>query len=436
MGLDHKLAAAFKESLRRSRGTDREAWEQSTRLVAPASIRHTVGELVRAIRTSSISPLLRDELLSCFQENTDSRAELVLGDKLKGITGLPATKALRGLCVMFGVSPVPSASRAASRLESAQAEDDVRAHPSPYDILLNAEPPSVLDLGAGDLSFALELTEQYLPKLRERGQELVLHCLERLSPTSQLGAVLHADRKALDRLSQHAPGLRFRFWSDQDMFDLEKARGLQPLYSVVTCHAPATPTFACEPSRLSSGVIDRHLRETKGEFRKVRVDGEEALEVLHGGRSLLFPPWKFEIRGPLALLDLLSRRGSVCVLSAVDTDVFWELLSQLVADDRMRPGDTLFTTSTRPEIFGPLHRILADQSVGSRVDLSSCADLRQDLPRVLPRPDNLPPTFRFRYVELRRGAVFQGVPASRTARLFKDMPEEAPPWQVVLIPQD
>jgi len=220
------------------------------------------------------------------------------------------------------------------------------------------------------------------------------------------------------------------------MFDLEKATSLLPHYTIVTCQAPATPTFALEPSRVSPPIIEEHLRKTKGVFRTVRVEGEEALEVLHSGRTLLFPRWKFEIRGPLALLDLLSRHGKLCVLSAVDAEVFWELLSQLVADSRMRPTDVIFSPAIIAELFGPLYVSLSTLPVGESVVLSDLTDLRHDLPRVLATPDVQERHYRFRHVEVRRGAVFEGVPCSGTARLFKDMTEEPPPWFLVLVPAE
>jgi len=43
-------------------------------------------------------------------------------------------------------------------------------------------------------------------------------------------------------------------------------------------------------------------------------------------------------------------------------------------------------------------------------------------------------TYGFRYVEIRRGAVFPGVPAGRTAYLFDQMKLEAAPWFLTLVP--
>jgi hypothetical protein len=317
-------------------------------------------------------------------------------------------------------------------LSPADIEQFVRSHPNPYNLLLTVKGASVLDLGAGDLSFAEELVSRYLPALEREQKKLVVHCIERLHPDSQLGGRLHADPARLERLWRRS-GLEFKFWSGRDMFELPSLPESRSRYTLVTCHAPATPTFAYEPSRLRPAVIEEHLRRTKGVFRKVRVNGEEALEVFHGGKSLLFPPWKFEIRGPLALFDLIARRGTLGLLAAVDREVFWELLAQLLEDSRVRPADVIFTAQNLSEIFGAVYGRLEKLPVGHSVILSELAELRREMPRVLPEGERKP--YRFRHIEIRRGAVFEGLPTSQTARLFTKMVEEVPPWMLILVPE-
>lgn len=314
---------------------------------------------------------------------------------------------------------------------SNEIERFLRSHRSPYDLLLDTDLPSLLDLGAGDLSFIDELVAQYLPSLKTQGRTLTLHGLDRLRPGSMFGGPLHADPSRLARLQQ-ADCLHFQFWGGVDMLAPAQLPDLLPRYTIVTCHAPATPTFALEPSRISPAVMDRYLRQTKGEFKVVREGGEEALEVLHRGRALLFPPWKFEIRGPLALLDALMRRGELCVLTSVDSEVFWELLSQLVADPGLRPADAIFTPALIAELFGAIHARLMALPVGGSVLLSDLAELRADIPS---GPGGPARSSRFRYVEIRRGAVFPGMPASSTARRFNTMTEESPPWCLILVPE-
>ncbi|MFM7841682.1 MAG: hypothetical protein ACKO9T_07390 [Nitrospira sp.] len=307
-------------------------------------------------------------------------------------------------------------------------EEFLRQHRNPYDLLLQNAAPSLLDLGAGDLSFLDELAVQYLPRLQARNASLILHGVDRLKPGSMFGGPLHADPGRLGRWQQ-AKGLEFQFWGGMDM--LAPLPELLPRYTVVTCHAPATPTFALEPTRLSKPVIDCYLRQTKGGFKLVREGNEDALEVLHRGRALLFPPWKFEIRGPLALLEVMAQRGELCVLAAVDSEVFWEVLSQLVDNPAMRPADTVFAPAVLAKTFGPIHSQLMALPEGESVQLANIMALRSALPRVLGPAG----TYRFRSVEIRRGAVFPEMPASSTARRFKNMVEETPPWCLILVPE-
>lgn len=434
MVLDPALLAQLRENLRRCREHDSEAWALSSRLVGRAALPTTVEQLVRAIEASSQPASVRTSLLACFHPGADPDTTLFSTEQLKHLTGLPAHKGLRALCVLFGIANKPTRFYGVASLTPRQIEDYVRSHDNPYDLLLEGDVASLLDLGAGNLSFAVELADRYAAKLSALHRTLTLHCVDRLKPGSKLGSVLHADQSSLQALRQSIPGLQFRFWGDLDMFDTHKAHGVFPRYTMVTCHAPPTPTFAYEPSRLSPHLIEDRLRRTKGDYRQVQIDGEEALEVTHAGRSLLFPAWKFQIRGPLALLDLIERKGKLCVLSAVDTEVFWEILAQLVADERMRPRDVFFSTTTLPEVFGALYAELSASPMGARLDLSDMTDLRQDLPRVLPTGAHLEARYRFRYIELRRGAVFDGIPASHTARVYTEMAEEAPPWHLVLVP--
>ena len=317
-----------------------------------------------------------------------------------------------------------------SSLSSETTEQFLRGHHNPYDLLLDTDSPSLLDLGAGDLSFAEELVAQYLPPLRERQKTLTLHCVDRLQPGSQFGGPLHAPPERMKRLRSQ-DGLRFKFWGGQDMFEAVTLNTAFPRYTLVTCHAPANPTFAYEPSRVSAPVIERHLRSARGEYRVVREGGEKALEVRHGGRALLFPPWKFEIRGPLSLLDVMRRRADAVVLSAMDQDVFWEVLSQVVADPEARPRDTILTPALLPGLFKGLYEKLAALPIGPPVLLADLTRLRDDVPAAL---GGAVASYRFRYVEVRRGALFDGLPASQTARRFGSMKEEAPPWMLVLVP--
>lgn len=434
--LDAALLTEFKAQLARSRIERPEAWESSSRLVGQARLRTTLPRLASAIQASSFPPSLREALLAGLRDGSAERVQDLPADRLKRLTGLPATKAVRALCTLFAVADPDAGAAPEDARPPAGIETFLRAHRNPFDLLLESETPSLLDVGAGDLTFADEVAARYLPPLQSKGTRLVLHCLDRIDPHSKLAGPLQANPERLARLRAHAPGaLDFRYWGNQDCFDPSQLTKLRPRYTIVTCNAPPTPTVAYEPSRLSASVIEAHLRQTKGHFRKVRVQGEEALEVLDGDRALLFPPWKFDIKGPLALLDLMAGKGHLCVLGAVDNEVFWEILAQLPADDRYRPTDVIFTQANLPKVFGSLYERLSALPVGQSLDLAGLTNLRQDFPRRVDQRNGQRGPYRFRYVEIRRGATFEGMPAGRTARLFKDMKDEAPPWMLLLVPE-
>ncbi len=119
----------------------------------------------------------------------------------------------------------------------------------------------------------------------------------------------------------------------------------------------------------------------------------------------------------------------------MDNEVFWELLAQLLQGEQYRPPDVIFSPSVLAEVFGTVHHRLSALPVGGSVALADLAELRQDLPPVIGEGGPQDRPCRFRYVEVRRGAVFEGMPTSRTARLFRDMTEETMPWMLILVPE-
>ena len=422
--------AQLRRFLQESKSADPATWESARKLVHRSRLEHTLARLVERIQHSTMPGTLRDGLIASLNP---ASAEGIDQVRLKELTGLPPTKAIRALCVYFALvhEKTPSSGPAPHEVEAF-----VKQNVSPYDLLLHVEKPSLLDLGAGDLSFEEEFLDQYLPSLQHSGKALALHAVDRLQPGSQLGGAYHADPKRLRRFTHDAPDtLQFRFWGGADMMELSTHPHLLARYTMVTCHAPATPTFAYEPTRLSPATIHSHLTKTKGDYRTVRLRGEKALEVMHRGQALTFPHWKFVIYGPLALLDLAARRGALCILSAIDDEVFWEILAQLVEDPGMRLPDVVFTQETIPEIFGHVHQALASLTIGERCDLSEVTSLRQAMPVSTTPQERNPVAYRFRFAEIRRGAVFPGMPAGSTARRFRHMSEEVPPWHLVLVPE-
>ena len=431
MSLDDKVVTDFRKRLRKAVEHDRDAWAASRRLVTPATAADTLRHLQVAVAVATLDPAIREELARILAHGKDAGLQMIPQDALRGLTGLNPTKAIRNLCLLLGVGMAdPAGSVPAMTQEAVEAA--LRGHDNPFDVLLKADVASLVDFGAGDLTFEENVVEQYLAPLAQAGRSLILHALDRLDPLEKFGGLVRAERDRLDRLRHHPSSrLKFHFDGNQDMFDLGRRSAGHARYTVAVCNSPATPTFAYEPSRLGQEAIQARLRETKGDFRKVRVKGREVLQVIHGGEQLTFPAWKFDVHGPLALLDLLSRKGRLCILSAVDMEVFREFLSQLLPDDGARPRGVFFSGSNAAQYFGPAYERLLRLAVGETMGLP---DVRRDIPRVLGDEGKRGETYGFRYVAIRRGAVFPGVPAGKTALIFDQMTQEEAPWFLTLVP--
>jgi hypothetical protein len=437
MDVNPNELAEFRRQVAAARSAHGEQWEASRRLVEPNRLPGTLHALRETITASPWSLAIKEAVAAALNKTHLSQSGELSAESLRQLTGLPAIKAIRALCLLLDLVSRQPTFDSIPALSPAEVEALVRKHDNPFDLLLASPTPSILDLGAGDLAFADELAAHYGPPLLQRGIPFVLHCVDRLDPASRLGGPLHPEASRLARLQQN-PALNFRYVGDQNMFnldELDRTHVLLRRYSIVTCWGPATPTFAYEPSRLADAIIQADLRRTKGEFRTVSFDREQALEVSHQGRFLLFPPWKFDIRGPLCLLRLMAGRGSLCILGAVDAQVFWEILAQLLEEPRARPTDRLFTPETLSEAFGDLYRQLSNLPIGRVLDLGEISRLRTAIPSAGTAPDQNASCSRFRHVRVRRGAWFDGMPASSTARLFSHMTEEAPPWFVTLVPE-
>ena len=423
--------ADFRRRLRELVKRDHEAWSASRHLVEPQRAEETIRRVKVALAGSSLPPDIRDELLKALAPAETAGFKAISGESLRSVTGLNPTKAIRGLCLLLGIGDAKQPPAPVSAMTQEEIDEAVRDRDNPFDLLLSADVASLIDFGAGDLTFEEQLVEKYLGPLEQAGRDLILHGEDRLDPQEEVSTLVQAGQDRLSRLRRHSSSrLKFSFAGDRDMFDVQRASRL-PRYTIAVCQSPASPTFAYETSRVSRSAIEGRLRETKGDYRRVKLKGREVLQVRHGQELLTFPPWKFDVSGPLALLDLLSRSGKVCVLGAVDMEVFWETLSQLLPAEHARPRDVFFTAENVLEFFGPIYEKLLGMPVGERTVLE---DLRQDIPRVLGAESDRGETYTFRYVEVRRGAVFPGVPSGRTAYVFQEMAREATPWFMTLIP--
>ena len=429
----------FRHQIQKAREEFPQLWESSRKYIAPEQYQEILPWLIEGIRyhageSSWVQPVI--EALLAFRKPQSSGQQCLHQQILKNLSGLPSSKAIRALIVWRFSQQARHNKSKTGELSPARLVELLQQSSNPYDLLFHVLTPSLLDIGAGDLTFEQELGGYYLGKRSPEQPGLILHAFDRLTPGSKVGGVYHRNRDRERALKSVSPKeLLFRFWGDMGLEECSREKGMLSRYTMVTCHAPANPTFAYEPSRLTSDMIDRHLRRTRGDYHFGRFQGEHVLEVSHRGQILTFPDWKFEILGPLRLLEFICKNGAVGVLSAVDDEVFWEILSQLLADERYRPVNQILTLEIRRKVFGDLYERLQGLGSGDCIDLSTVAKLRTGLFHAPKGDCEGGESVRLAYVEIRRGAVLTGIPSSFTARQFGHMQEEAEPWWIILVPE-
>lgn len=410
-------------------------WASSRAYVNAENILATLSRLTDRLRTLSLSPELEHRLLEIMDRYARDPKDRSVNRALKELTGFPPSKALRALIVWGVLSKDANHKPGSERLGPEAGEACMREDGNPFSLLTRSTTPSLLDIGAGDLTFEQELVDQIIPRLPDKNLPLTLHAFDRLNPSSRVGGVYHKDQRRERYLDGFSPDkLQFQCWGGKNLDQFAALKRALAKYTISTCFAPANPTFAYEPSRLRTQVIQDHLRRTRGEFRVDRYGGEPVLEVSHEDSVLTFPEWKFEILGPLVLLEFMATRSVLGVLAAMDGEVFWEILSQVLEEDQFRPSDVVFTKESIPKIFGNVYEQLTSLPLGDRCDLSTVATLRQAMPISKRQEHNNPTAYGWRYVEVRRGAELEGMPSSFTAKQFSRMKEESTPWWMIFIP--
>jgi hypothetical protein len=138
-------------------------WEASRKLVEARQLTATLKRLIEEAHRVELPIIIRDAITLALGNSEAARIQDLPGPRLKELTGLPPTKAVRALCVWFGVVEGPISQWPVTSLRSEEIEAFAQSHSNPFDLLLEADVASLLDLGAGDLSFATELVERYGP---------------------------------------------------------------------------------------------------------------------------------------------------------------------------------------------------------------------------------------------------------------------------------
>src|SRR5947208_3191293 len=205
MPMDQQVIADFRRRLREAMENNRETWTASRRLVAPSSVAaETLRRLHEAVAGSSLDPGIRQTLLQLLAPANDDGLHAIPHEGLRELTGLNSTKAVRNLCLLLGVGAEPVEAGPVSSMTQEKVEAAVRGKDNPFDVLLEADVASIVDCGAGDLTFEEKVIEQYLSPLEGAGRVLILHAFDRLDPQATFSAFVQADRDRLHRLRRHA----------------------------------------------------------------------------------------------------------------------------------------------------------------------------------------------------------------------------------------
>ena len=172
MNLHAQALADFRSQVTKLLQERDKQWESSRRLVGAGQLPTTLKRLVEEVQRVELSSAVRDAILTALNRGQVERIQDLPGPRLKELTGLPPTKAVRALCVWFDLADHLTSQGAAIPLSQAALDAVVRDRNRPFDVLLMTETPSLLDLGAGDLSFASELAVSICPADSRAGQEV------------------------------------------------------------------------------------------------------------------------------------------------------------------------------------------------------------------------------------------------------------------------
>src|SRR2546427_5013998 len=150
---DQQMIADFRRRLREAVENNREAWTASRRLVAPSSVAaETLRRLHEAVSGSSLDPEIRQALLQVLGPAHHDGLQAIPHERLRELTGLNPTKAVRNLCLLLGVGADAVEAGPVSSMTQEKGEAAVRGKDNTFDVLLEADVASVVGRGGGGLA--------------------------------------------------------------------------------------------------------------------------------------------------------------------------------------------------------------------------------------------------------------------------------------------
>ena len=170
MHVNPDILAAFRRQVTSARSSDAISWDasrqtrQSKAMANDPDIIDLKPWRHPPFRTKSNAV----SSLSCHRHTHPQKAPP--RRRAQELTGLPPTKALRALCVLLGIQVRPRIEVATPHTHGRRRARSFDNIANPFDLLAEHVPASVLDLGAGDLSFAEELVSCYAPRLATQGR--------------------------------------------------------------------------------------------------------------------------------------------------------------------------------------------------------------------------------------------------------------------------
>ena len=164
MMTDPDILVAFRKQVSAARSSDAIPWDNSRHLVHPTQWSTTRPFLLQAVADSAFPEGVKRHLVTTLSQIDRPADSDRFGKALKQLTGLPPTKALRALCVLFKVPSAQPSKWPVPTVPAEAVEKFLQDHSNPFDLLTEQVPASVLDLGAGDLSLAEELAACYAPQ--------------------------------------------------------------------------------------------------------------------------------------------------------------------------------------------------------------------------------------------------------------------------------
>ena len=144
-------------------------WEASRKLVEAKQLTATLKRLIDEAHRVDLPDIVRDAITLALGSSEATSIQESARPPAQRTHRAPSDQSQYGHSVCGSISLRARRPRGQSpSLRSEEIEAFAQSHTNPFDLLLEADVASLLDLGAGDLSFATELVELYVAPLQQQ----------------------------------------------------------------------------------------------------------------------------------------------------------------------------------------------------------------------------------------------------------------------------